>query len=280
MLNRSESSLPLILFHGLLSSPQEFGLIAHPLRARGIAHHAATMPGYTLATNVTHPDWRQWRQAAVARVDEIAGDRPVILGGLCMGGILAAATALQRRQRIAGLVLMSPTFTYDGWNVSPLRHLRHLAYWTRLDNVFSVSECEPYGIKNEKIRKWVVRELRERAQSAIGPARIPLRALRQAERMMAEVRNHLAELEVPLLVIHAREDEITSLASVERLVADLPTQDKQLAVVDNSYHMVTIDNDRQQVAGLLAAFVKRLTSAQVSLQRPSISDFIPLANAA
>ena len=261
MLNRSESSLPLILFHGLLSSPQEFGLIAHPLRARGIAHHAVTTTGYTLATNVAQPDWRQWRQAAVARVDEIAGDRPVILGGLCMGGILAAATALQRRQRIAGLVLMSPTFTYDGWNVSPLRHLRHLAYWTRLDNVFSVSECEPYGIKNEKIRKWVVRELRERAQSA-------------------EVRNHLAELEVPLLVIHAREDEITSLASVERLVADLPTQDKQLAVVDNSYHMVTIDNDRQQVAGLLAAFVKRLTSAQVSLQRPSIADFIPLANAA
>jgi carboxylesterase len=175
---------------------------------------------------------------------------------------------------------MSPTFTYDGWNVSPLRHLRHLAYWTGLDNVFSVSECEPYGIKNEKIRKWVIRELQERAQSAVGPARIPLRALRQAERMMTEVREHLAELDVPLLVIHASEDEITSLASVERLVSALPIKDKQLAVLDNSYHMVTIDNDRQQVAGLLAAFVKRLTSAQVSLQRPSISDFIPLANAA
>jgi carboxylesterase len=196
--------IPVLLFHGLLSSPQEFGLIAHTLRSRGLTHEAVTVPGYTLASDPISPDWRRWRDAAIAVVESrVARDEPVVLGGLCMGGVLAAAAALKSRSRIAGLVLISPTFTYDGWGLSPIRHLRHLGYWTGLDRFFSVAEREPYGIKNPKIRKWVARDLEKRAQSAAGPARVPLRALREGERMMAAVRACLKDLHCPLLMIHA-----------------------------------------------------------------------------
>jgi len=75
------------------------------------------------------------------------------------------------------------------------------------------------------------------------------------------VRARLKDLHCPLLVMHAREDEITRLESVQRLFDALPTRDKELAVLENSYHMVTIDNDRQEVASLLAQFVKRLAPA-------------------
>jgi carboxylesterase len=181
-----------------------------------------------------------------------------------MGGVMAAAVALESHCRIAGLVLISPTFTYDGWGLQPIRHLRHLGYWTGLDRFFSVAEREPYGIKNPKIRKWVTRELEQRTQSAVGPARVPLRALREAERMMAVVRARLDELACPVLMIHAREDEITRLESVQRLFNALPARDKELAILENSYHMVTVDNDRHQVASLLAGFVKRLAPAPLA----------------
>ncbi|MGE5472442.1 MAG: alpha/beta hydrolase [Bacteroidota bacterium] len=262
-------SLPLVLFHGLLSSAQEFGLIAHWLRNNGVPHQAPGIPGYTLATDVASPDWRQWRDAAVESIDSLENpDQPIILGGLCMGGVLAAAAALKTRRRIAGLILMSPTFDYDGWGLSPIRHLRHLGYWTGLDRFFSVAEREPFGVKNEKIRKWVSQELKERANSAVGPSRIPLPALREGERMMAQVRAQMAEIDCPLLVIHAKEDEITSLASVRKLFEAVPVADKELAVLENSYHMITIDNDRHEVARLLAGFVKRVSA---SFARPGIS---------
>lgn len=265
---RTTSTPLLLLLHGLYSSPQEFALISPMLRSSGLGHEAPTLPGYTLARDAVSPSWHRWREAAVAAVDARVGvDEPVVLAGLCMGGVLAAAAALDSHRRVAGLVLISPTFTYDGWALSPIRHLRHLAYWTRLDRFFSVAERQPYGIKNPKIRKWVVRELEQRAQSAVGPSRIPLRALREGERMMKEVRMRLAELACPLLVIHAREDEITRLASVRRLFDALPLRDKELTVLENSYHMVTIDNDRQQVAALLHQFVKRLVPASSSPAR-------------
>ena len=259
MSEREPFSVPLLLFHGLYSSPQEFAFVGQDLRRRGVVHQAVVTPGYTLSHEAISPDWRRWRDAALATVRTyLEGDVPVVLGGLCMGGVLAAAIALEAPRNVAGLVLMSPTFAYDGWGLPRRRHLRHLAYWTRFDRFFSVAEREPFGIKNPKIRKWVIRDLQERASSAVGPARLALRALREGERMMADVRARLGELRCPLLVIHAREDEITSLESVQRLFASLPQSDKELAVLENSYHMITIDNDRHKVAALLAEFVARV----------------------
>ena len=246
--------------------------MAHTLRSRSIDHHALQLPGYTLATDLSSAKWAAWRETGLAAVERFAGDAPaVVLGGLCMGGMLAATVAheLQKTpQRVAGLVLMSPTFAYDGWGMSPIRHLRHLGYWTGVDRFFSVKERQPFGVKNEKIRKWIVRELQERAVSAAGPARISLRALREADRMMKVARTVLGTLDCPLLVIHAREDEITTLASVQRVFERLPQRDKQLAILDNSYHMISIDNDRQQVAALVAAFVQRVSMHHVT--RPAI----------
>jgi carboxylesterase len=265
MQDRQMPRFPLFLFHGLLSTPREFGLIAHMLRSRGIVFHTISTPGYTLGADVSTLDWRQWRDAALVAVESrVVRDEPIVLGGLCTGGVLAAAVALETRFRVAGLVLMAPTFTYDGWGLSPVRHLRHLGYWTRLDHFFSVAEREPYGVKSPKIRKWVVRELQARGLSAIGPSRLPLRAVREGERMMAAVRARLTELDCPLSVIHAREDEITSLDSVKRLFATLPNGDKELNVLENSYHVITIDNDRHEVAALLERFVKRVAAQWAS----------------
>jgi carboxylesterase len=265
-IHQNSSALPVLLFHGLLSSPQEFGLIAHMLKMRGLSHESIRVAGYTETNEARALDWQQWRVAACAAVCErIPEHQAVVLGGLCMGGVLAAAVALQQQRPIAGLVLISPTFTYDGWGLSPLRHLRHFGYLSGLDRFFSVAEREPYGVKNPKIRQWVKQEMERKALSSMGPARLPLRAVREGERMMREVREHLAELDCPILIIHAREDEITSLASVEKLFASLPQQDKELLILEDSYHMATIDNDRHEVAAQLACFVKRIETPANSM---------------
>jgi carboxylesterase len=269
------SPAKILLLHGLLSSPQEFGLIAHSMRSKGLAHEAVTVPGYTLADGAA-ADWRRWRAAGADVVDTRAsGNEPVILGGLCMGGVLAAALAVQAPERVAGLVLMSPSFDLDGWGLSPVRHLRHIGYWTGLDRYFCVTEREPYGVKNARIREWIERELRERSQSAAGPARVPLRALREAERMTKFVKARLHELTCPILVIHAREDEITSLASVERLFNALPQTDKELVILEDSYHMITIDNDRQQIPAVIDRFCRRLSPGAMPTQAPSNPTAVP-----
>jgi carboxylesterase len=54
------------------------------------------------------------------------------------------------------------------------------------------------------------------------------------------------------LVIHSREDELTSLRSAETLQATLPHV--RSVVLENSYHMICVDNDRDQVAAEVLGF--------------------------
>lgn len=234
--------------------------MAHSLRSQSIVHEAVEVPGYTLATDVSDFDWQRWQSTGLDVTKSAAGqNEKIVLGGLCMGGMMAASIVDRIPERVAGLVLLSPTFAYDGWGLSPTRHLRHFAYWTGIDRFFSVNERTPFGVKNEKIRKWIERELKESAASAAGPARIPLRALREADRMMEQALLSLRKHDIPLLVIHARQDEITRLSSVQRIFDSLPTCNKQLVVLENSYHMISIDNDRKQVASTIAGFVRSLS---------------------
>lgn len=259
---RNQTAPKLILIHGMLSTPLEFGLLAQPLRSRGIDHIALEIPGYSLADTRASHSWRNWLALTRATLDAvIAPGEPVILGGLCMGGVFAAALALEGHYNVQGLVMMSPTFEYDGWSLSRWSEWRKLAYLLRVDRLISISEREPFGIKNPKIRKWIARDMQQRHQSAAGPAKLPLRALREGERIMAWVAARLPSITCPTLVLHAREDEITSLASVERLFATIKNPAKELVVMEDSYHMITIDNDRARVVDELCRFVARLVDA-------------------
>ena len=248
---------PLVLIHGLFSSPQEFGLINNSFRLAGIEAITLEIDGYTDGHQHGMSRWRDWLTSASAALDAaVPPGRRVILAGLCVGGVLAAALALERKAQTEGLALLSPTFDYDGWGQSRWRHLRHLAYALKLDRFIRVAEREPYGIKNERIRRWVIEELKAKRKSAVGPALLPLWAIHEAEKLMAHVRANIQRIDCRTLVMHAREDELSGLPGVERIVHGLAATDKRLVVLENSYHMITIDNDRARVATELARFVR------------------------
>ena len=251
----------LVLIHGLLSTPQEFSLLLNPLKSRGIRHVALNIAGFTEHPHAKPNSWRDWVDAAEAAIaNEVPADREIVLAGLCIGGVLAAELALRNPQRMSRLAMLSPTFTYDGWGLSPWTEWRHLGYLLGLSRFIRISEREPYGIKNPKIRKRIAAQMREGDQSTAGPSKLPLWAIREGERLMANVSARLDQLQLPTLVVHAREDEICTVASVQQLFSRLPATEKRLVILENSYHMITIDNDRYRVAEELANFAGEATS--------------------
>lgn len=244
----SEPVLPIVLIHGLLSTPREFGLISLPLQSRGAPLIILNIPGYTEADRSQFRRWSSWVNAACDAIREQFGSgQPFVLGGLCSGGMVAAAVAARGEFNVRSLVMMSPSFGYDGWARTRWWGWRKVAHALGIDRWISVRETEPYGIKNEKIRKWVERDMHVRATSAAGPSALPLWAINQSERLMRHVKRQFPRLRMPTVVMHSRLDEICSLGIVKRVFDTLPTGPNRLVVFDNSYHMITIDNDRQQV---------------------------------
>ena len=166
--------LPVVLLHGLLSTTREFGLISLPLQSRGVELIIPHIKGYTEGDRTRFTRWQEWVDAASEAIHEQVGvDRPFVLGGLCTGGMLAAAVALRGEFNVRSLVMMSPSFGYDGWGRGRWWAWRKLGYVLGFDRWIHVPESSPYGIKNEKIRRWVERDMEQRASSAAGPSALP-----------------------------------------------------------------------------------------------------------
>jgi carboxylesterase len=248
-----------MMLHGLISTPGEFATVRAALVRDGLELYTPTLQAYSFKPGMQPARWQDW--LATARRELIAlsdAQGPVVIGGLCIGAVLALALAEEMPERVAGLLLLSPTLYYDGWGLSPWLHLRHLGYLLPgLRNWVQIDEREPFGVKNPQIRKWIAREMRQQAHSNAGAAKLPLWAIHEAERLIRRVRNSLPRLRMPALILHAREDEVASLRSPQYLMRHLGSRDKRLVVLDNSYHMITLDNDRQQVIREMNAFIRR-----------------------
>ncbi len=260
----------LILLHGLASTPKEFGMLLHPLRRLGIQLECPTVRGYSHGLLTPDASWTDWVDAATESVSELLVDgEPAILGGLCSGAMLALAVADRLpRAPLRGLALLSPLVAYNGWGLPWWYRLRHVAYGLGISRWFSMSEREPFGLKNERMRQWVRAQMSQGEATPVGPASVPLSVVRQSERLSRHSRRLLAEQRRPLLAVHAREDEICRLDTVQAMFAQPSAGPARLEVLENSYHMVSVDNDRQQVAELIADFAAKLRPAGETIATP------------
>ncbi len=109
-----------------------------------------------------------------------------------------------------------------------------------------IEEEDPFGIKNEQLRA-IVKAKFERGEN-FHYRWVPLECIRQVDRLRAILMKSAKEIRCPTLVVHAREDELTSLRSANFLVEQIGGGRARMVVLEDSYHMVCVDNDREIVA--------------------------------
>ncbi|MGO4394316.1 alpha/beta hydrolase [Variovorax sp. M-6] len=161
------------------------------------------------------------------------------------------------------MVLMSTTLRIDGWGASRWRFLLPLALHTPLGHFWSYRERPPFGVKNERVRTWVERDMRTRRISSAGSSVIGIEHLRQHDRLIRHVRARLDLVTCrEVLALHARDDEVASIGNLGLLARGLRHTALRAVVLGNSYHMITIDNDREQVVREVVAFAAAPTQGR------------------
>ncbi|SPE20033.1 hypothetical protein SBBP1_110075 [Burkholderiales bacterium] len=149
-----------LLLHGLSGSPLEMQYLERRMREAGFLAHNPSIPGCGFGTREDRFDtgtWRQWVAFVSGELDALSHDHErVYVAGLCIGAVLALRLAIERPQQVAGLALVSTTLAYDGWQMPWYRVLAPLAYHTPLRRMIAWPERPPYGLKNERLREWVV----------------------------------------------------------------------------------------------------------------------------
>ena len=256
-------ALGVLLVHGLGGTPTELTSLARGIAATGATVLCCQLAGHCGSADdlraTTWHDWYDSVEAALARLERSC--RTVVAGGLSMGALLAARLAREQPTRVHGLVMLAPTLRYDGWAMPWYGFLLRALIHTPIGRRYSFVEREPYGVKDERIRRRIVQAMRRGESDNAGLLATPSQALQQMWRLSAEVRGRLGQIAQDTLIIHSRQDDIASLSNAFELQARLGGR-VEVLVLEDSFHLVTLDRQRGLVTQRVAQFACRLGAAR------------------
>jgi len=237
------------LIHGLGGTQYDLGSMHKRLKNAGFVTHSLTLPGHgTDPADLAGVAAEDWIEAVIAKYREIRDQHPKLhVMGMCMGALLASVVAQREKHAKGNLVMLAPPVFIDGWATPWYRALRPLLYVVPgVGRTMKIEEEDPFGIKNEQLRA-IVKAKFERGEN-FHYKWVPLECIRQVDRLRAIVMKSAKEIRCPTLVVHAREDELTSLRSANFIVEQVGGGRARMVVLEDSYHMICVDNDREIVA--------------------------------
>ncbi len=254
---------PVLLLHGLTGHPQELQAVSRALRRAGYEVATPMLPGHGVdektLVRTGHKDWLGAAEAELIRLSDAAGG-PVFVGGLSMGAVLALALAQRHPNRVKGVAALALTLKYDGFNCPshsawslPLGAMTPAIYFYRF------KERPPYGVKDVRMRAKI--EEMMFSGGTIGDAGLPYlpgRSLSENLKLIALVERRMSEVTAPTLIVHPVEDDVCHIRNAKRVAATVSGPVTTLWLED-SYHLITVDQERAKVAKATVDFFDSLS---------------------
>jgi carboxylesterase len=232
-----------LCIHGFTSTPFEVRYLAEALQRRGFTALGPLLPGHgTSVGDLAGTTWAQWSGEISSQYEALARRFPwVAVVGQSLGGLLALHLAAHARGVKAVASLAAPLWL-DGMG-------KRVDEWTRPG-------------------RWLHRYLRavpklggsdiaDPATKASYPSysQIPVAALHSLCDFMAVVDEELPRIAAPTLVLHARRDHTAPVACAHRIAER--TRAERLRLLDDSFHVISVDRERDIVADEVGSFLRR-----------------------
>jgi Esterase/lipase len=254
------SRIGVMLVHGLAGTPVELKAIAKRLNRYGFSVLCPLLAGHCSSeADLVATAWSDWTNSMEHAHACMAEHMDALfVGGLSAGAVLSLYMAQRKPEGVRGLALYSTTLRWDGWSIPKLRFLLPLVL--RLPYIgkrYRFEEVYPYGIMNEKLRTRIHALMHSGDSAAAGLASTPGTSLRELWRLVDIVKKNLNKTFTPALLVHAKNDDIADLGNALYVKKHLAGP-SELLLLENSYHMITLDQERNTVCDATAAFFHTL----------------------
>lgn len=241
-------SSAVLLIHGINDSPAAYHKLAPELAGAGFTCRVMRLPGFAMPIEqYAQTNRRQWIAAIASEVADLSENHNrVHIVAHSLGGAAAIGYLADAPKRGGKTVLIAPAIEVSSKR-SPILSSRtwhtlgsHLLVFTRVTE-------SPFGLDARGVTE---EEYPWRTRFA------PRTLFDETFALIDENRGRARDITDPLLMILAREDQVIDVPAAERFFQDVRSEDKQLMLLVNSGHAVTIDNDWRLVAKEIAAFLR------------------------
>jgi carboxylesterase len=228
-----------VLSHGFTGVPASLLPWAQHLAAAGYSVRLPLLPGHGSRWQDTNRsrwiDWYQTIEDAFSELDQQC--ETVFAGGLSMGGTLVTRLAEQHSDRLAGLVLVNPSYGTERFDA---RFARYIGWAVRS-------------------RPSIGSDIKKPATVEPALDRMPVQAFASLQRLWKVTLADLSRITAPILLFRSREDHVVEPSSGRLLQAGAVNTTVREVILENSYHVATLDNDAPTIFEGSVEFIRSLT---------------------
>lgn len=246
-----------LLLHGLGGSPVELRFLAQGLNRAGHTVHAPLLRGHGGSpAELEATTWQDWYQSTEEALERLASRCDVVIaGGISVGAVLALRLAAHRPDDVKATALYAPTLWPNGWAIPRSLELFKVINDRFSANLFHFRERAPYGIKDERIRKFVLDSLQSNGKPMDEIFGRRGGVVLQFRWLVKDMMRTAGNVRQPTLIFHPRHDDQSDLRNTFKLQRRLGGL-VETVVLDDSYHMVTLDRQRGLVTERSISFAE------------------------
>lgn len=227
-----------LVLHGFTGCPQSMRPLAEAFADEGYTVDLPLLPGHgTSADDLATTSWSDWSSAAEAVYQNLAArcDR-VVVAGLSMGGSLTAWLAIHHPE-IAGIICINPLIRVGHDLVALGRQMLEAGE----ERVTSIGGdiADPSG--------------RENAYDEV-----PLEPLLSLAEAGDELGANLERISCPVLLMTSPQDHVVPPTNSDELAASVRGPVQRVSL-ERSYHVATVDYDRDLIRAEAVKFVAKIT---------------------
>jgi len=231
--------------HGFTAAPEEMRWLGEYLHAQGLTVYGPRLSGHgTSPAMMRRQHWMNWYEDVISGVALLRTRcRTVYAVGLSMGGLLSLRVAA------AGLVdgaaiLAAPLYV----DVPMMR----FASVIKLIRPYRVPEPGDLDARVRDIQRQAGRE--DYGRVAYDDL-TPVASVAQLYALMGEVRRHLPEVTVPLLLVYSTADSTVPYDNMRQVAEGVRSTDLVQHTLERSDHVLTQDIERETVYKLVWDFI-------------------------
>ncbi len=262
-----------LLIHGLSGNPMEMRFIANGLAREGYKVYCPQLAGHgSRSGELRASTWQDWYNSAEAAFLEMSAEcDTVVVGGLSTGAVLALLLAANHGSKVSGLALYSPTLWLNGRSIPWYARLFPIVPTKKLADLFRFPSPANFGIKDARLRDFIKGALA--ASGGNCQVVTPGAAVIERRWLVNAMCEALHKVNQPVLIMHPREDDYAALNNATYLEANL-SGPVDLVILDDCYHLVTVDRQRGVVLDRTAAFARSIFArlrGQIAAREPELT---------
>jgi len=233
---KKNSSKGCLLLHGFTSCTFELQLLGDHLQNEGYTVSIPLLPGHgTSPKDLKGRSWMEWYESGKKALFELRKTcDTVYVVGLSMGGSIALH--LSAHYEVDGIVALAPGLFLKN-KLSFLSHILHPFY--------------PYS------KKWSGPDIKAEVET-ITYDKIPVKSLSELLHMFRHLRDDLTDINAPILIIYAKQDHVIDGKSAQEIYKKVSSNNKRILRLKKSYHIITLDIEKEQVFRETINFLKSL----------------------